>query len=57
MKKQKKQLIILLAVLVLLAAAIPGVRYLNERREAAETAEAEQEGSVIIDAEIGRAHV
>ena len=50
MKKQKKQLIILLAVLVLLAAAIPGVRYLNERREAAETAEAEQEGSVIIDA-------
>lgn len=52
MKKQRKQLIMLLAVLVLLAAAIPGVRYLNERQEAkeAEAAEAEQDSVVVIDA-------
>lgn len=51
MKKQKKQFIILSAVLVLLAAAIPGVRYMNERREAkeAEAAKAEQDSGVVID--------
>ncbi len=52
MKKQRKQFIILLAALVLLAAAIPGVRYLNGRREAkeAEAAAAEQDSVVVIDA-------
>lgn len=52
MKKQRKQLILLVAVLVLLAAAVPGVRYLNERQEAeaAEAADAEQDSVVVIDA-------
>lgn len=52
MKKQRKQFLIMLAVLVLLVAAIPGVRYINERRAAkeAEAAEAEQDSVTIIDA-------
>lgn len=51
MKKQKRQLVILLAVLVILAGAVPGVRYFMEKREAKEAQEAaEQKGDVIIDA-------
>lgn len=51
MKKQKIQLAVLLAALLLLAAAIPGVKYMNEKREAkaADAAQAEEDSKVIID--------
>ena len=50
MKKQKKQLIILLAVLLALTAAIPGIRYFVEKQEekSAEAAKLEQESKVLI---------
>ncbi len=52
MRKQRKQLLILLAVLLILAAAIPGVRYFVEKQEekAAEAAKTEQDSKVLIDA-------
>ena len=51
MKKQRMQLIILLAVLAVLAAAIPGIRYYKEKQaeKDAEAARAGQESKVLID--------
>lgn len=52
MKKQRKQLIILAAVLVLLAASVPCIRYFTKKQEekAAEAQKAEEDAKVLLDA-------
>ena len=52
MKKHRKQLMILVAVLAVLAAAVPAIRLYTEKQEEkdAEAANAEQESKVLVDA-------